>query len=160
MVQWRSQEEAQRHQPINTLGRDHLLRFIESRTQGDLSQLLDHDYILIIEDADSGKGVGWMTMEVTSRGHGLIRIGYTIDKVFWDQGYATAAVRELARFLFSETIVARIEADCSVDNPASRRVLDKCGFRLVGIKRQYLILHGERVDHHYYELLKDDFPAT
>jgi hypothetical protein len=30
----------------------------------------------------------------------------------------------------------------------------------VGIKRQYLILHGERVDHHYLELLKDDLPAS
>ena len=158
LVKWRSHEEAQRHQPISVLNREQLLRFIESRSDGELSMLLDNDFILIIEDSTQGLGVGWMTLEVTSRAHGLARIGYTVDKEYWNQGYATAAVRWMCRFLFTETTVERIEADCSVHNPASQRVLAKCGFRKVGLKRQYLIIRGDRIDHYYFELIKKDFP--
>ena len=157
LVKWRSREEAQRHQPISGLSREQLLRFIESRSAGDLNMLLDHDYLLIIKDTILGQAVGWMTMEVTSRAHGLVRIGYTVDKEYWNQGYATVAVRELCRFLFSETTVERVEADCSVHNPASQRVLEKCGFRKVGLKRKYLIIRGRRIDHFYYEIIKEDF---
>lgn len=157
LVKWRSREEAQRHQPISELSREQLLQFIKSRSDGELNMLLDHDYILIIEDTPLSLAIGWMTMEVTSRVHGLVRIGYTVDKEYWNQGYATAAVRELCRFLFSETTVERVEADCSVHNPASQRVLEKCGFRRVGLKRQYLIIRGQRIDHYYYETIKVDF---
>ncbi len=157
LVKWRSREEAQRHQPISGLSREQLLHFINSRAGGELNMLLDHDYILIIEDTLLNLAIGWMTMEVTSRVHGLVRIGYTVDKEYWNQGYATAAVHELCRFLFSETTVERVEADCSVLNPASQRVLDKSGFRKVGLKRQYLIIRGQRIDHFYYEIIKEDF---
>ena len=160
LVIWRSRKEAQLHQPITDLGREQLERFIHSRMPGNFSDLLDHDYILIIADAMSGEYVGWMTMEVTSRLHGLVRIGYTVDKHYWGRGYATAAVSELSRLLFSESATARMEADCSIHNPASKRVLEKCGFRLIGIKKDYLIIHGERVDHFYYELLKKDYLAS
>ncbi|MCH8328124.1 MAG: GNAT family N-acetyltransferase [Candidatus Marinimicrobia bacterium] len=160
LIIWRARKEAQLHQPITDLGREQLERFIHSRLPGNFSDLLDHDYILIIVDALSGDYVGWMTMEVTSRLHGLVRIGYTVDKPHWGLGYATAAVSELSRMLFNESVAGRIEADCSVHNPASRRVLEKCGFRLIGIKKDYLIIHGERVDHFYFELLKKDYLAA
>lgn len=157
LVAWRSQSEAQDHQPITSLDRDHFLQFIKTHHKGDLTALNDHEYILIVEDADQGKAVGWMTMEVFSHIHGLARIGYTIDNNSWNRGYATSAVATLVEWLFNDTFIQRIEADCSVHNTASKRVLEKCGFRNVGIKRKYLVIHGERVDHYYYELLKEDW---
>lgn len=157
LIKWRSQMEARLHQPIANLDREHLERFIHSRMPGAYSKLLDHDYILIIFDAMTDAAVGWMTMEVNSRQHGLVRVGYTIDKPNWGKGYATAALMELSRILFSKSATGRIEADCSVHNPASKRVLEKCRFRLVGTKTDYLIIHGQRVDHYYFELTKNDF---
>ena len=159
LVLWRSQPEAQQHQPITALGRGRLHQYLQSRNPGELADLADRDYIFIIEDEDRGGGVGWVTLEIMSRTHGLARIGYTITKEHWDQGYATAAVKTIARGLFTETPIERIEADCSVNNPASRRVLEKCGFRYVGLKRKYLVIQGQRVDHYHFELCKDDFPG-
>lgn len=159
LAQWRSWPEALRHQPITALSREQLLRYIPSRKHGELAGLADHDYILIIEDEKTGVGLGWMTLEILSRVHGLARIGYTISKEYWGQGFATAAVKAIAHRLFTETTIQRIEADCSVNNPASQRVLEKCGFRYVGIKRKYLVIQGQRVDHHYFELCKDDLPG-
>ena len=159
LIRWRSQPEAQQHQPITSLSRERLHQYLQSRNPGELADLADRDYILIIEDDKRDEGVGWITLEIMSRQHGLARIGYTIAREYWGQGYATAAVKAIARRLFSDTPIERIEADCSVNNPASRRVLEKCGFRHVGLKRNYLVIQGRRVDHYYYELCKDDFPG-
>ncbi|MFC1746782.1 GNAT family N-acetyltransferase [Candidatus Neomarinimicrobiota bacterium] len=157
LVSWRSLPEAQEHQPITIQNREHFLQFVRERHKTDIKVLADCDYILVIEDAESGKGVGWMTMEIFSQVHGLARIGYTIIPECWNQGFATSALATIVEWLFGETFVERIEADCSIHNPASRRVLEKCGFRNVGIKRKFLVIQGERVDHYYYELLKDDW---
>ena len=159
LIAWRAQEQAHRHQPVQSLSREQLIKFVRDRRSEELSRLVDNEHILIIVDSETGQGVGWMTMEILSRLHGLARIGYTIDKGHYNQGYATAAVSDLTHTLFTHTDIERMEADCSVDNTASRRVLEKCGFRLVGIKRKYLVIHGQRVDHHYYELCKDDWQA-
>ncbi|MFC1480817.1 GNAT family N-acetyltransferase [Candidatus Neomarinimicrobiota bacterium] len=156
LLEWRAQPEAQLHQPISPLSREKLENFLEKQRGNHYLDLVDIDNIIIIKDSENGAPVGWMTMEVTSRLHGLVRIGYTISNEFWGKGYATAAVGKLARELFERTIIERIEADCSIHNPASRRVLEKCGFKLIGIKHSYLRIHGERIDHHYFELLKDD----
>lgn len=157
LIQWRSQPDAQAHQPISPLNREHFLRFLEIRKSGILTELMDSEYILIIEDDYTGNAVGWMTLEITSLLHGLGRLGYTIRNECWGQGYATAAVKTLASTLFNKTRIYRLEADCSIHNPASRRVLEKCGFVDIGIKHEYLVIHGERIDHHYYELLKPNF---
>ena len=66
-------------------------------------------------------------------------------------------MKAIARMLFTETPAKRIEADCSIHNPASRRVLEKCGFNHVGLKRSYLVIAGQRVDHDNFELTKDDW---
>lgn len=159
LIKWRSQPEAQQHQPITSMSREQLKKYLKSRNSEKLAELANTDYILIIMDTELGKGVGWMTLEIMSRIHGLARIGYTISKDYWNQGYATAAVRTLLHQLFRETSIQRVEADCSVDNPVSRRVLENCSFQFVGIKRKYLIIKGQRVDHFYYELTKDDYFA-
>jgi RimJ/RimL family protein N-acetyltransferase len=156
LLEWRTQPEAQMHQPISPLSREKLTNFLEKQRGNHHLDLVDIDNIIIIKDRGSDAPIGWMTMEVTSRLHGLARIGYTISKEFWGKGYATAAVKKLSHELFEQTMVVRIEADCSIHNPASRRVLEKCGFKLVGIKHSYLKIHGKRVDHHYFELLKDE----
>lgn len=155
LIRWRSQPEAQQHQPITALSREHLLDFIEQRKSSDLASLENSEYILIIEDQDNGERVGWLTLEITARLHGLARIGYTIDRDHWGQGYATATVKAIVRWLFTETAIERVEADCSIENPASQRVLEKCGFQRVGIKHRYLVIHGRRVDHYYFEQLKE-----
>ncbi len=160
LIQWRSQPESRQHQPISSLSREQLIKYVRVRNSKGLTQLVDHDYILIIEDRDQGEQVGWITLEIQSRLHGLTRIGYTISPEYWGQGYATAAVHAIVRLLFTETNVQRIEADCSVHNPASRRVLEKCGFRCVGTKRKYLVIQGRRVDHDYFELCRDDYTRT
>jgi RimJ/RimL family protein N-acetyltransferase len=55
-------------------------------------------------------------------------IGYWLGRPHWGQGLATEAVRALIDAYFAYTPQEHLTASVRVVNPASRRVLEKCGF--------------------------------
>jgi RimJ/RimL family protein N-acetyltransferase len=58
-------------------------------------------------------------------------LGYWIGRPCWGQGYATAATRALLACTFSQLACERVSARYLEANPASGRVLEKCGLSLV-----------------------------
>ena len=60
-------------------------------------------------------------------------IGYWLGVAFWGQGYATEAARALIDHAFGELGYDTLLAGARVSNPASRRVLQKCGFQWTGV---------------------------
>jgi RimJ/RimL family protein N-acetyltransferase len=70
-------------------------------------------------------------------------IGYWLGVPYWDQGYATEAARAVIDYAFEEFGSAELRAGARVVNPASRRVLEKCGFQWTGVElRRVLSLGG------------------
>jgi RimJ/RimL family protein N-acetyltransferase len=59
-------------------------------------------------------------------------LGYWVGVPYWGRGYASAAARDLVRVVFVEHGLDELYSSCLVRNPASRRVLEKTGFRHVG----------------------------
>ena len=57
-------------------------------------------------------------------------IGYHIAKVYTGNGYATEAVNLYIEYLKKNTDIKEIYGVALADNFASRRVLEKCGFKL------------------------------
>ena len=53
--------------------------------------------------------------------------GYNILRDCWNQGYVTEATREMVRFARDEKGAAAFVAGHAEDNPASGRVMEKCG---------------------------------
>jgi RimJ/RimL family protein N-acetyltransferase len=64
---------------------------------------------------------------------GSAEIGYWIAVPHWGHGYATEAVRALIDHAFGELGYDALQAGARVSNPASRRVLEKCGFQWTGV---------------------------
>lgn len=90
--------------------------------------------------------------------HGSYRngtIGYSIDEDEQSKGYMTQSVKLLVRYAFSECELHRVEASALVNNIKSRTVLEKCGFKLVGINEKYLLINGRWEDHATYYILKE-----
>jgi len=65
--------------------------------------------------------------------NGVPEIGYWLGVPFWGNGYATEAARALIDYAFGECFCAAVHAGARVNNPASRRVLEKCGFQWTGV---------------------------
>ena len=56
-------------------------------------------------------------------------LGYWLGVKHWGKGYATEAVRAMIDHIFTDTDAEAITSAARVTNPASRRVLEKCGFQ-------------------------------
>jgi RimJ/RimL family protein N-acetyltransferase len=60
-------------------------------------------------------------------------LGYWLGVPFWGHGYATEAVRAVIDHAFVDLDYEALGASARVTNPASRRVLEKCGFQWTGV---------------------------
>ena len=60
-------------------------------------------------------------------------LGYWLGVPHWGQGFATEALHAVIDFAFSEFEHSALHAGARVTNPASRRVLEKCGFQWTGV---------------------------
>ena len=59
-------------------------------------------------------------------------LGYWVAKPFWNQGLCTEALRGMVQYCFNKKGFLTLWSDFFVDNPASGRVMEKCGFRDTG----------------------------
>ncbi|NEY31909.1 GNAT family N-acetyltransferase [Streptomyces sp. PRKS01-65] len=69
-------------------------------------------------------------------------VTYWVDRAYWGRGVATAALRHLLAEVPERPLYARAAAD----NAASRRVLEKCGFRLTARARGFAPARGAEID--------------
>jgi len=60
-------------------------------------------------------------------------LGYWLGAAYWGKGYATEAARAVIDHAFTELGYEAVQAGARVTNPASRRVLEKCGFQWTGV---------------------------
>ena len=60
-------------------------------------------------------------------------IGYWLGVKHWGKGYATEAVRAVIDHAFTDLGCEALHSSARVTNPASRRVLEKCGFQWTGV---------------------------
>jgi RimJ/RimL family protein N-acetyltransferase len=61
-------------------------------------------------------------------------LGYWLGVEHWGQGFGTEAARAVIDFTFEEFIVEHLIAGARVTNPASRNILEKCGFQWSGVE--------------------------
>ena len=77
-------------------------------------------------------------------------IGYWIDQRFANRGYVTRSVQLISDFAFEKLLLHRIEINLRPENSASKRVAEKAGFKLEGMRPSYLHIDGAWRDHLCY----------
>lgn len=60
-------------------------------------------------------------------------LGYWLGVPYWGRGFATEAARAVIDHGFEDLGYEALQAGARVSNPASRRVLEKCGFQWTGV---------------------------
>jgi RimJ/RimL family protein N-acetyltransferase len=69
-------------------------------------------------------------------------VTYWIGRSYWGKGIATAALEAFLRIDVSRPLRARVASD----NVASRRVLEKCGFSVVGTERGFAAARSREIE--------------
>jgi RimJ/RimL family protein N-acetyltransferase len=88
-------------------------------------------YIFAIEH--EGALIGSIGLERRShRGDDAYELGYWIAEDWWGRGLASEAAARMVRFALDELGAPRLTSGHFNENPASGRVLEKCGFRVTG----------------------------
>lgn len=110
---------------------------------------LGYQYLVVDE---AGQIVGRVNLSVVKRAHFHSAVlGYRIAQAACGKGIAGEAVRQLLEIAFGKLRLARIEADCRIDNEASRRVLLRNGFEQFGHSRRSFELGGVWYDRLHFE---------
>lgn len=84
-------------------------------------------------------------------------VGYWIDEKHAGQGYVPEALVVLARFVFEELKLHRMQIAIIPRNAASRRVVDKLGLRDEGTALRYLEINGVWEDHVRFAITAEDW---
>ncbi|WP_326560847.1 GNAT family N-acetyltransferase [Micromonospora sp. NBC_01796] len=112
---------------------------------------------LVILDTATGTPAGEIGLYYQEPQTGQAMIGYGMGPEWRGRGYPTRAARLVARWAFEDAGIERLIAGAAPDNPGSRRVLEKAGFRQEGELRGRLPgPAGRRLDDVLYGMLPQD----
>lgn len=133
--------------------RDYIERTREGWSSGTTS-----NFAIVVDGSAVGSiGVSW------KRPHdGVAEVGYWVAPEARGEGVGTRALRLVARWVFHERGMERLQLRADEQNPASRRVAEKAGFTQEGILRSshYNPRLGRRVDFVMYSLLPGELPQS
>jgi RimJ/RimL family protein N-acetyltransferase len=85
----------------------------------------------------------------------MAQIGYWVAAPVRGRGVASTAARTLCNFGFATLRLRRVELNAAVNNPASRRVAEKAGFELEGVRRAWRTVAGVPTDFAVYARFAD-----
>ncbi len=84
-------------------------------------------------------------------------VGYWIDEKQAGNSYTSEGLAVLARFVFDELRLHRMQISIIPRNTNSRRVMEKLGFRDEGTALRYLEINGEWEDHVRYAITIEEW---
>ena len=75
-----------------------------------------------------------------------MEVTYWLGREFWGKGLATQALNRMLQLVVDRPIFARAAAD----NIGSIRVLEKCGFRIIGKNKDFANGRGEETEEYIF----------
>jgi RimJ/RimL family protein N-acetyltransferase len=103
---------------------DHAVEFVRAVAEfgRDLAFLIEQNFVPV-----GMVGINWRDDETAE-------LGYWLGVEHWGQGFGTEAARAVIDFFFEEHHHEQLYAGARVANPASRNILEKCGFQWSGVE--------------------------
>ncbi len=98
----------------------------EAEVRRELTARIASEEMIAVELKASGKMIG--NLYLGRREFEAFELGYVFNRKYWRQGYAKEACEAMIRRTFSDG-AHRVYAECDPCNEASRRLLERLGFR-------------------------------
>jgi len=103
-----------------------------------------------------GKAVGGFGVHVLNDvKHRSAEIGYWLAEPLWGRGIVTDAVRAMVPVAFKRYDINRLQAGIFSSNPASMRVMEKCGFVREAVHKDAIFKNGVFLDEVLYVRFRD-----
>lgn len=114
-------------------------------------------YHWAIVPREAGEPVGGISTVGRDNNIQMVHIGYCIGTAWWHRGMMSEALAAVVKYFFEEVGVNRVESRHSVLNPNSGAVMQKCGLRYEGTKRQGDCCNHGISDSVEYAILAQDY---
>lgn len=121
---------------------------------------LHNELCYAIERKDTGEVIGRIKYQTDLHRFRVnsLSVGYELRRDQWGQGYMTEALAAMVAYGFEKKGLDVLAVSHYADNNRSRRVIEKCGFRLEGVtpwaSRRF---DGKICDDVCYSILKQDY---
>jgi ribosomal-protein-alanine N-acetyltransferase len=131
------------------------------RSRDEVRAGTDYSFFLILHEGGREVLVGGITLSnIRRRAAQFVSLGYWMGMPYAGRGLMTEAVGLVVPFCFNTLGLHRIHAAFLPDNMASRRVLEKNGFREEGFAENYLQIDGKWADHVLFALTRERYEAS
>ncbi len=126
-------------------------RFIFAAREGNAS---GRDLTLVMTPIRGKReAIGAVSLESRAQGH--LTLGYALAPEAWGKGLASEAVEAMVEAAFVMTNAVEIDATVRVENPTSRRVLEKAGLQYTGTGLQGAPARGGLVSCDRFRLTRE-----
>lgn len=116
----------------------------------------NYHWIIVLKNIS--QAIGYIYLADIDDTNNAVSVHYALSQKYWKQGIMTEACKCVLAFAFNILGAEKVHTNHHVDNPASSRVLQKCGMQY--IKTEYKqVPECARLsgDHCYYEILSSDW---
>ena len=121
----------------------------------------DYTFFIFLREGSRERLVGGITLSnVRRRAAQFANLGYWMGQEFAGKGLMTEAVGLVVAYGFDSLLLHRVHAAFLPHNMASRRVLEKNGFKEEGYAENYLQIDGKWADHVLFGLTRERYDAV
>ncbi len=110
----------------------------------------------VIVENESQKIIGDIGVHFLEKDNKQVEIGFTLDKDFQNQGYATESLKCVLNFLFNDLNKHRVIASTDPANLNSIKLLERLGFRREAHFVESLYIDGRWVDDLIFAMIEKD----
>ncbi|MCL2860260.1 MAG: GNAT family N-acetyltransferase [Oscillospiraceae bacterium] len=112
----------------------------------------------VVELKENGEIIGNIEIRRCKLRDEICEIGYCYGSKYWNNGYASEALRAVIQFLINEVGVRIVEAKYISGNPASGKVMEKAGMKKDAVLRARVINKntGDVNDFVIYSIMKEE----
>lgn len=133
-------------------------REYEKKWVSDAIQNPENSLRLAICLKEDHRHIGLVYLTDIDQNNGSAQCGILIgERSVWGMGIGPEAVLLILHHGFYTLGLTRVEARQLLSNKASRRVLEKCGFKLEGVMRKAVFKDGRHQDLNLFSILREEF---
>ena len=111
-------------------------------------------YIFAIRLKGQHKIIGGIDLGLDQR-FNKAELGYWLSEKYWNNGFATEAVKSVIKFGFENLQLKRIFATHFDTNPSSGKVMQKSGMKKEGLVQCHTFKNGEYQNHVLYAIINE-----